>query len=105
MELRRLGAGEEAKEDRPGQEHRGEQGAGGDQLGRQIAEHAIAKPRDDRGQQGQENDGLNGHRNATVIPAKAGISLPWARPRRRSEIPAFAGMTRKWFNILTPSSG
>jgi hypothetical protein len=28
-----------------------------------------------------------------VIPAKAGISLPLPRPWKKSEIPAFAGMT------------
>ena len=60
---------EEADEDRPGQEAGDEQGAGGDQLGRHIAEHAVAEPRDDRGQQGQEDDRLD--HAITVTPAKA----------------------------------
>src|SRR4030095_5071058 len=44
------------QEARPAQQSADEQGAGGDHLGRGLADQAPAQPGDDRGQQRQEND-------------------------------------------------
>ncbi|MBB5986219.1 hypothetical protein HNP60_002193 [Sphingobium sp. B1D3A] len=49
-------AAEERQEDRPGQRAGQEQRTGGDDLGRHIADDAIAQPRDERGEQRTEDD-------------------------------------------------
>jgi hypothetical protein len=86
MELALLGAGDEAEEDRPGQRAGGEERRRGDQLGGEVADQAVAEAGDDRRQQRQEDDELDGHA-FTVTPAKAGVHAEsvW--------MPALAGMT------------
>jgi hypothetical protein len=61
MELRTLGAGEEAEEDRPAERTRDEQCAGRHRLGGDIADPAVAQPADDRREQWQEDDELDVH--------------------------------------------
>ncbi len=102
VKLAVLGAGDEAEEDRPGQSAGGEQCAGRDQLGDEIAEHAVAEPGDDRREKRQEDDELDGHAESPRPSWRAKRSNP-VGPRRPAGLPRrFA--PRNDGLILTPSS-